>query len=205
MSLRTEIIYYSKQCYNNRFLSATDGNLSVRTPHNTIITTTTGICKGKITQKNLVEVDFDFNIIEGNGKPSSELKMHLFIYKSRKDVNAVIHTHPVFATAFAASGNSLEKNVFPEVVLNIGKVHLAKYACPSTAEVPKSISKYLKESKAILLSNHGLVAFGKNLEETYFITEKVERAAEIIFYARVLGGEKELTKEQVKKLKGLRR
>jgi len=207
MDLKTELVYYSKLCYKNRFLAATDGNLSVRTHRKTIITTATGICKGKITLNNLVEVEVDlnFNKIKGKGQPSSELKMHLFIYKTRPDVNAVIHTHPIFASAFAVSGNSLDKNVFPEIILNIGKVPLAKYACPSTDEVPKSISKFVKSSKAILLSNHGLVAFGKNLEETYFITEKTERAAEITFYSRMLGGEIELTKEQVKKLENLKR
>ncbi len=203
MSLRSELVYYSKQCYKNRFLAATDGNLSVRTIHDSILTTASGTCKGKITQLNIVEVDFSIKKINGSGKPSSELKLHRFIYESRKDINAVVHTHPVFATAFAASGNRLDKDVFPELVLNIGKVPLAVYGCPSTEELPKSISKYVKNSRAILLANHGLVTFGTNLEEAYYITEKVERAAEIIFYARLLGGEKQLTNAQVAKLKSL--
>jgi L-fuculose-phosphate aldolase len=204
MSLRSELVYYSKECYKNRFLAATDGNLSVRTPQNTIITTASGTCKGKITQNGLVEVDFKFKIKNGKGSPSTELKLHRFIYRSRPDVNAVIHTHPVFATAFAASGNALDKNIFPEIFLKIGKVHLASFGCPSTEELPKSISKYVKNSKAILLSNHGLVAFGKNVEEAYYITEKVEHAAEIIFFARLLGGERELTKGQLEKLRKLK-
>ena len=201
MSLKAELVYYSKKCYKNRYLAATDGNLSIRTSKNSIISTPTGLCKEFVTLKDLVEVDFELRKINGEKNPSSELKLHIFIYQSRKDVNAVIHTHPVFATAFASSGYALDKNIFPEVILNIGKVPLAKYACPSTDEVPKSISKFVKKSKAILLANHGLVAFGKNLEEAYFITEKVERAAEILFYARMLGGEKELTKKQVRQLK----
>jgi L-fuculose-phosphate aldolase len=205
MSLRSELVYYSRQCYKNRFLAATDGNLSVRTQKNTIITTASRTCKGNITRQDLVEVDFNFKIINGKGNPSTELKLHRFIYRERDDINAVVHTHPVFATAFAVSGNALDKNIFPELVINIGCVPLAPYGSPSTEELPGSISKFVKKSKAILLANHGLVAFGESLEEAYYITEKVDRAAEIIIYSRLLGGEKQLTKRQVDKLKILKK
>jgi L-fuculose-phosphate aldolase len=205
MNLRTGLVYYSRQCYRNRYLAATDGNLSVRTKQNTIITTASRTCKGNITQKDLIEVDFDFKILKGKGKPSTELRLHRFIYQKRNDINAVVHTHPVFATAFAISGNSLDKKIFPELVMNIGKVPIASYGSPSTNELPQSISKYVKTSKAILLANHGLVTFGEDLEEAYFITEKVDRAAEIIIYSRLLGGEKQLTREQVNKLKALKK
>jgi len=205
MNQKSALVYYSRQCYSNRYLAATDGNLSVRTKQNTIITTASKTCKGNITQQDLVEVDFDFNILKGKGKPSTELKLHRFIYKKRKDINAVVHSHPVFATAFAVSGNAIDKNIFPELVMNIGKVPLAAYAPPSTEELPQSIAKYIKTSKAILLANHGLVTFGEDLEEAYFITEKVDRAAEIIIYSRLLGGEKQLTKKQVDKLKAFKK
>jgi L-fuculose-phosphate aldolase len=205
MSLSSELVYFSRLCYTNRFLAATDGNLSVRTSRDTILTTPSCTCKGKIDQRDIVEVDFKFKILKGSGKPSTELKLHRYIYESRADINAVIHTHPVFATAFASSGNALDKNIFPEIFLNIGQVPLAVYGCPSTNELPGSISRFVKKCKAILLSNHGLVTYGKNIEEAYYITEKVERAAEIVYYARMLGGEKELTKKQVEKLKELRK
>ena len=126
--------------------------------------------------------------------------MHKFIYEQRKDVKAIIHTHPVFATAFAAAGIALDKPVYPEIYIFFGKIPLAKYATPSTDEVPASTAQFVKDYDAILLANHGLVTFGKNLEDAYFKTEKVEHIAEISFYARLLGGEKLLTKTQVKKL-----
>jgi L-fuculose-phosphate aldolase len=138
--------------------------------------------------------------VQGKGKISTEFKLHQYIYMRRKDVNAVVHTHPKFATAFAAAGIALDKIVFPEIYLFFGKIPLAKYATPSTDEVPKSIVRYVKDYDAILLANHGLVTLGKTLEEAYFKTEKVEHIAEISFYARMLGGEKKLTKAQVKKL-----
>jgi len=205
MNLKSGLVYYSRQCYWNRYLAATDGNLSVRTKQNTIITTASRTCKANITQQDLVEVNFDFKVLKGKEKPSTELKLHRFIYQKRNDINAVIHTHPVFATAFAISGNALDKNIFPEFVLNIGKVPLASYGSPSTDELPQSIAKYIKTSKAILLANHGMVTFGENLEEAYFITEKVDRAAEIIIYSRLLGGEKQLTKKQIDKLRAFKK
>ena len=120
-----------------------------------------------------------------------------------EDAKAIVHTHPKFATAFAAAGISLDKPVLPEIFLKFGIIPLAKYGTPSTGEVPESISKYVEKYNAILLANHGLVTFGKTLEEAYFLTEKVEQFAEICFYARLLGGEKTLTKQQIQKLNSL--
>lgn len=200
MSLKSEIIYFSKLCYRNKFLSATDGNISVRTKNNYVLTTATRTCKGSLSSKDLIEVNMNGKPVQGKGKISTEFKLHQYIYMRRKDVNAVVHTHPKFATAFAAAGIALDKIVFPEIYLFFGKIPLAKYATPSTDEVPKSIVRYVKDYDAILLANHGLVTLGKTLEEAYFKTEKVEHIAEISFYARMLGGEKKLTKAQVKKL-----
>jgi L-fuculose-phosphate aldolase len=205
VSLKSEIIYYSKLCYKNNFLSAKDGNISVRTHKNYILTTAAGLCKGKLSEKNLIKADFKGRKISGRGAASSEFKMHKYIYEQRKDVNAIIHTHPVFATAFASAGIALDKPVFPEVYIFFGKIPLAKYATPSTGEVPASIEQYVKDYDAILLANHGLVTFGKTLEDAYFKTEKVEHIAQISFYARLLGGEKLLNKTQVKKLNDIKK
>jgi L-fuculose-phosphate aldolase len=138
--------------------------------------------------------------VEGKKNPSTELKLHLFIYHQRKDVNAVVHTHPRFSTAFSAAGLALDKHVFPEIYLKLGRIPLAKYATPSTEEVPASLAGFVKDYNAVLMANHGLVTYGKSLEEAYFLTEKVEQFAEISYYCRMLGGEKELTKAQIKKL-----
>jgi len=200
MGLKAELIYFSKLCYNNKFVAATDGNISVRTRKNLILSTATETCKGKLKPSDLVKVDLKGKRVEGRKKPSTELKLHLFIYSQRKDINAIVHTHPRFSTAFAAAGLPLDKPVFPEIYLKLGKIPLAKYATPSTEEVPASIVNFVKDYNAILLANHGLVTFGKSLEEVYYLTEKVEQFAEISFYARMLGGEKELTKHQIKKL-----
>ena len=205
MSLKSEIIHYSRLCYKNNFLSAKDGNISVRTRKNYILMTAAGICKGKLNEKNIIKADFKGRKISGKGAASSEFKMHKFIYEQRKDVNAIIHTHPVFATAFAAAGITLDKPVYPEIYIFFGKIPLAKYAAPSTDEVPSSIEPFVKDYDAVLLANHGLITYGKNLEDAYYKTEKVEHIAEISFYARLLGGEKFLTKTQVKKLDNIKK
>jgi L-fuculose-phosphate aldolase len=200
MGLKAELIYYSKLCYINKFVSAADGNISARTKKNFILTTSTETCKGKLKSSDLVKVDLKGKRIDGRKKPSSELKLHLFIYSRRKDVKAIVHTHPRFSTAFAAAGIALDKILFPEIYLKLGGIPLAKYATPSTDEVPSSIVNYVNDYNAILLANHGLVTYGKSLEEAYFLTEKVEQFAEISFYSRLLGGGKTLTKQQIKKL-----
>lgn len=200
MGLRSELIYYSKLCYTNGYVKATDGNISVRTRKNFILTTATETNKGKIKPADLVKVDPKGKKILGKKNPSTELKLHLFIYAKRKDVNAVVHTHAKFASAFAAAGIALDKPVLPEIYLTFGKIPLAKYATPSTDEVAASIEKLVIEHNAILLANHGLVTFGKTLEQAYYLTEKAEQFAEISYYARTLGGEMTLTAQQLKKL-----
>lgn len=204
MGLREEIVKYSKLCYKNGFVKAMDGNLSVRTGKNYILLTRSSVCKGKITKSDIIKTDIYGNVISSKSKVSSEIRLHLFVYRNRKDINAVIHTHPIFATAFATAGSGIDKPVLPEVYLTLGRIPLAKYATPSTDEVPDSVRDLIDSHNAILLSNHGLVTFGKTLEEAYFFTEKVEQCAEIIFYARMLGGERTLDKIQQAKLDKIR-
>lgn len=204
MGSRSDLIQYSKLCHASGYVKATDGNLSVRTKKNFVLATAADTSKGRIKTADIIKCDAKgiaaVKKSAGKKKPSSELKLHLFIYSKRKDVNSVVHTHPKFSTAFAAAGIALDKIVLPEIYLKLGRIPLAKYATPSTDEVPASIEKFVMNHNAILLGNHGLVTFGKTLEEAYYLTEKVEQFAEISYYARMLGGEKVLTKQQVEKL-----
>jgi len=163
MSLKSELIHFSKLCCSHGFVAATDGNISVRTRENYILTTATEVCKRKVTLKDLVKVDFSGKIIESRKKPSTELKLHEFIYRSREDINAVVHTHPKFSSVFASAGITLDKPVFPEIYLKLGKIPPVKYATPSKDEVPVSISKSVNGHNAILFADHGLVKYGKTL------------------------------------------
>jgi L-fuculose-phosphate aldolase len=129
-----------------------------------------------------------------------ELGMHLFIYQQRSDVEAVVHAHPPYATGFATARIALDKNILPEVVFGLGSVPLAQYATPSTGEVAESIAPFVQTSDAILLQNHGVVTYGADLDDAFFKMEKVEHAAHIAFVARMLGGERQLSPNEVAKL-----
>lgn len=198
MGLKSELIQYSKLCGAAGFVKAYDGNLSARTKKNYILSTASKTGKSKIKITDLVKCDLKGKKLSGKRSLSTELKLHLYIYNKRKDVNAVIHTHPLYITSFAAAGKKLPVNILPEIYLVFREIPLAKYATPSTDEVAKSVEPYIMEHNAIMLSNHGLVVYGRSLEEAYYMTEKLEQYAHICFNAKILGGDEQLTKAQLK-------
>lgn len=200
MSSRAELVDICHKVYEKGFVSAYDGNISVFTPDNTVLITRSAVCKGDVKEDDILEIDPGGNIIEGKGHLSTEYKIHLFAYSRRREVNAVVHCHPVYATAFAAAGKGLTENVFPEVVLTLGKVPLCKYATPSTDDLPKSMEPYIDHAWAFLLQNHGAVALGRKLKDAYFKMEKLEHTAHTLFISKLLGGWNELPKEKVDEL-----
>ena len=182
------------------FVAASDGNISARLPDGNILITPSSLNKGSVTPDDLVEISLRGDRVAGRGTPSSESELHLFIYRHRPDVNAVVHCHPVYATAYAAARIPLSERLFPEVIVGLGKIPLAPYATPSTSEVGESIAPFVMSSDAVLLANHGAVTYGKDLWDAYFKMEKVEQIAHIEFAARVLGGAKELSSDEVSEL-----
>jgi len=187
-----------------------DGNVSVRLGNGNFLTTRSGINKGSVTAEDILEVDSNGRIVISNQqsaisnvKPSTEFGMHLFIYNNRPDIHAVVHAHPVYATGFAAARQPLISCVFPEVIVGLGAVPLAEYATPSTEEVAQSLTPFVKNADAIMLANHGVVTYGKDLWDAYYKMEKVEHAAHITFVARMLGGEKLLSPEEIEKLRAI--
>ncbi|MDP1676505.1 MAG: class II aldolase/adducin family protein [Bacteroidota bacterium] len=202
-NISTEIINVCRRVEAKGFVSATDGNISVRLQNGNILATPTSLNKGLVRAEDLVELSLDGKQISGKRKPSTEMKMHLFIYQHRNDVNAVVHCHPIYATGFAAAGIPLKENVFPEVIVGFGNIPLAAYATPSTEEVGESLRPFVKTHDAILLSNHGVVTYGNDVWDAYFRMEKVEHIAHTLFVAETLGGTKQLSSVQVARLKEL--
>jgi len=194
MQQREELIAFCHKVYEKNFVSAYDGNLSVRTSNGTILITRSVVCKGDVTGKDILEINMNGEIINGTGKISTENKLHLFIYQNRKEVNAVVHAHPVYATAFASARESLDRPIFPEVILTLGRIPLCKYATPSTDELPESLKNHINYANVFLLENHGAVSVGVNLKQAYFRMEKLEHTAKTIFMANKLGGVKEIPK-----------
>lgn len=200
MWLKVELIEICKLIYEKGFVAATDGNISVRLDSQKILCTPSAVSKGKVKQDELVTVDLEGKVLFGNKKPSTELALHLEIYKSREDVNAVIHAHPIYATGFASSKLALSSCVFPEVILGLGVVPVCTYATPATHEVVDSIKPFLNQTNILLLQNHGAVSFGMNLWDAYYKMEKLEHAAHTLFVAKMLGGENVLTQDQMNQL-----
>lgn len=200
MQIRKELTEICHKVYDKGFVSAYDGNLSVRLDDRRILITPSGKCKGEITEDDLIEIDYNGKLLSGNGKVSTEAKIHLVAYNKRKDISAVVHCHPVYATAFATVGEGLTHPVFPEVVLALGKVPLCRYATPSTDDLPDSMLPFIDYAWAMLFENHGAVTFGKNIKGAYFRMEKLEHTAQTLIAARVLGREKILPRNKLKEL-----
>jgi len=197
---RSTIVEICRRVYDKGFVSAYDGNISVLTENNSILITRSGVCKGDVKESDIIEINFAGEIINGKGKISTEYKIHLYAYSRRPEVNAVVHCHPTYATAFASSGEGLTKPVFPEVILTLGKVPLCKYATPSTDDLPLSMGPYIDYAWAFLFENHGAVTLGKTLRDAYYKMEKLEHAAKTLFVSKLLGGANELPSEKVREL-----
>lgn len=185
---KREIIEIGKKLWLQGLVAANDGNISVRVRNDKFLTTATGVSKGELNYKNILLIDGQGHVLEKtNIKPSTELKMHLAIYEKRPDVQAVVHAHPPYATAFSITGEDLSEPFLSEMILLLGKVPIAPYATPSTEEVPQSILPYLEENNALLLQNHGALTFGASLQQTYYAMESLEHIAKIIFLSKTLG------------------
>ena len=203
--IKKEICEVGHKIYDKGFVAANDGNISVKVNDHEFYCTPTGVSKGALTPDMIIKVDENGNKLEGKLNPSSEIKMHMRVYKERPDVNAVVHAHPPIATAFTVAGIELDQYILPEAVLTIGDVPTCKYGTPSTMEIPDSLAPYIQDHDAFLLENHGALTVGCNLTKAFFIMEEVEFNAKICKYAMELGAVHEIPNEQLKKLMELRK
>jgi L-fuculose-phosphate aldolase len=190
--------------YARGYTASNDGNISVRLDSARLLMTPKNVCKGFMDPGMMCITDLDGKKLAGERDPSSEMQMHLEVYRQRPDVQAVVHAHPPIATAFAVAGIPLDRAVLAEVVTTLGSVPIADYATPSTKELPQAVSKYIKAHDGMLLANHGALTVGTDLFSAYFKMETIEHFAHISFIARLLGGERLLSKDEVLRLQGLR-
>ncbi len=199
-----DILECGRRLYQKGFVASNDGNLSVRISDHEFLATATGVSKGFMRPEDIVKVDQYGKLIQGDKRPSTEIKMHQTIYEVRSDVKAVVHAHPPYATGFATAGIELKDCVLAEIVTTLGSIPLASYATPSTHELPDSIREIMKKADACLLANHGAVTCGESIYDAYYKMERLEHYAKIIFIAKMLGGERILNKDQVQKLEEIR-
>ena len=191
--------------YDRGYAAANDGNLSVRLGEDRLLVTPSGVSKGRMTPDMLLVTDLDGQVVEGDRHPSSETKMHLMVYRRRPDAGAVVHAHPPVSTAFAVCRRGLETPYLAELAAGLGTVPCTpSFAMLSTDEVPESIAPYLPDHNAVLLANHGALAWGADLWEAFDRLETVEHTAKIVLNAEALGGGVPLTAEEVARLQSLR-
>lgn len=205
--IKKQICDIGKRIYDRGMVAANDGNISVKISENEFLCTPTGVSKGFMTPDYICKVDANGNVIQANKgfKPSSEIKMHMRVYKERPDVQSVVHAHPIYATSFAIAGIPLTQPIMPEAVIALGCVPIAEYGTPSTEEIPDAVSKYLQYYDAVLLENHGALAYSDSLLSAYHKMESLEFYAQLLFLSRQLGGPKELSSSQVERLYEIRR
>lgn len=196
--IKAEILSIGCAMVDKGLVAGTWGNISARIPGTSLIAITpSGKGYHEITPADIVVVDGIGGVVEGNFKPSSELPLHLAIYKERADVQAIVHTHSVFASACAVAHKSIPPIIEDLVQLVGGGVDVADYALPGTEELAKHILIALGQKNAVLMANHGVVGCGQSLTEGMMACELVEKAAQIYIYANQIGGAKVLSDEDV--------
>jgi len=196
---RKLIVEIGKLLYDRSYVVSSDGNVSVRLDADRILATPTMMCKGRMSEDDLAITDIQGKPLSDK-RASSELAMHLLIYHMRPDVNAVCHAPPPHGTAFAVAGLAIDKPILSEVILTLGCVPLTGYGTPSTNELTEAMKPFVEHHNALLMANHGAVAYGADLWQAFDRLETLEHTAKIAILAKALGGANDLPKDAIEKL-----
>jgi len=195
--IRDEIAKLGKEIATSGLNLGTWGNISARVDEKHFAITPSGIAYETITAKDIVVIDLAGNIIKGNKKPSIELPLHTEIYKAKKNINAIVHTHSICCTAFAIARKPIPAACEDMIQIVGGKVEVAEYFLPGSKELAKSAVIALDNRSACLMANHGLIAVAVNLNEAYKIAQIVEKSAQAVIYANSLSGVVELSQDDI--------
>ena len=203
-TLTNEMINIGKRLYERQFIIATEGNFTFRIDKDRILATPSGLCKGELRTDDLVLINSNGKHLSGKNKVSSEIALHLEVYKQREDVKACIHAHPPNCIALMLAGKKLDKPILPESIILLGKVPTASYAMPSTNQVPESIRPFINKTDCILLDRHGSLTVGGSLKEAYQKLELLEHTAKCYLDALTVGEVREFSKSDIDALMKLR-
>ncbi len=196
---RREIVRVGKLLYERSYVVSSDGNVSVRLDDGRVLATPTQTNKGRMTEDSLALTDLEGKPLNDR-RASSELAMHLLIYRERADVRSVCHAHPPHGSAFAVAGLAIDEPILSEVILTLGCVPLAEYGTPSTDELTEAMLPLVKNHNALLMANHGAVAYGADVWQAFDRLETLEHTAKIAILARALGGARDLSPDAIEKL-----
>jgi L-fuculose-phosphate aldolase len=205
VKLKEEICEIGRRLYNRGFAAANDGNITVRLNDKEVLCTPTMVSKGFMKPEDICKVDYDGKQLSGTRKRTSEVLLHLAVFKSRADVQGVVHCHPPHATAFAVARQPIPQGVLPEVEVFLGQVPMAEYETPGTQKFADTILPYVHGANTIILANHGTVTFGPTLENAYFHTEIIDAYCRILILARQLGTVHHFNDAQMQELRDLRK
>jgi L-fuculose-phosphate aldolase len=185
--LRLALCAAGRRLLEADLIAAAEGNLSARLPGGTFLITPSGAAKATLRPGDLIEVDSSGRVVRGEGRPSTELAMHLAAYAARPDVAALVHAHPVTAVGFTIAGAPWPGDLVPEAAVTLGPVAVAPFATPGTAEVPASLAPFLAGHDVLLLARHGALCLGRAIDEALWRMELLERVARMALVARALG------------------
>jgi L-fuculose-phosphate aldolase len=201
--LRAQLIQFSHLCYERHLLVGLDGNLSARLSEELVLATKAGCHKGLVTDADLVVVDMEGRHIRGEGRPTSELAMHLACYRERPDIQAVVHAHPPHCIAFTVAGVSMARCVLPEVVLTLGAVPTLPYETTGTKDLATLVGTSIRAHDAVMMDRHGAVCVGASVLDAFCKLETMEHMAKIMATARSLGRIQELDGDEAVKLRSM--
>jgi L-fuculose-phosphate aldolase len=193
-----------RRLYERQLIVATEGNFTYRIDENRIVATPSGLCKGELKTDDLVLINSQGKKLSGKHNVSTEIALHLEVFKQRADVRACIHAHPANCIALMLAGKKLDKPLLRESVLLLGKVPTAPYARPSTSQVPESIRPFIQKTDCILLDHHGSLTVGKSLNEAFQKLEVMEHTADCYINALNMGEVISLAEDEVRALMELR-
>ncbi len=199
---KEDILYWAKRLYQKNMSPSTSGNISLKTDKGILISAS-GTCLNDMDENDVVLIDYNGNLLEGNKKASSEKIMHSEIYTKRDDINAIIHCHCPVITAFAVAHQEIKKPILPDFALFYDEIPLVPYYCPSSIELADAVGKYFEKYNVVLLKNHGVVLGADTLQNAFYQLEMIRAYCETYFGAEVLGGARALAKKSVNEIKKL--
>lgn len=203
LELKNEIIKYGDIIGEKNLSPGTSGNISVRYGDK-IIVTASGVSNCELGYEDLVVIDFDGDVVDGDKKASSEKMLHVEFYKKRPEINAIIHVHPTFLSSFAAARKGLVEPVMAENVYYFGKIPIAEYGLPSSKDLVDKTAKYFEEYNAVLMANHGFIVGDTDLKQAYLKLELAESYAQVVLNAKILGGAVLLNEKEVAEIEALK-
>jgi len=202
--IKEEIATIGKRLYEHELNGSYGGNFSVR-DEEYIYITPSGVPKDELDYSDILVIDFSGNVLEGEGKPSTEILFHIKIYKVRSDVNAIIHAHPPYATGFAIANYPIPNDVHEESTLILGDVPVIPYEITSSKELAENIGKAIQDHNALLLANHGALTVGDTLERAFRRMEELENLCKMLTVANMLGGAKPIPQDKLQNLLELKK